>query len=228
MAATSADDLFKCISLNKNFWILNKIPLNYATYGLIGSIGSALVQIMARRRIGDKPISEALSVCCTDAYMRHWASMSYIIYNIHCSKTFKHAHLLHVFIVHLLIFTLNIVLNQTNTAWEDNHRLSLGWSQGEINMMTSSNGNIFRVTGPLYGEFTGHRWIPITQKPATHSLNVVFFLRLNKRLNKQSRGWWLGTPSSPLWRHCNDLRQWHESTMLVTLPSTEQYIYSQL
>ena len=28
-------------------------------------------------------------------------------------------------------------------------------------MMTSSNGNIFRVTGPLREEFTGHRWIPI-------------------------------------------------------------------
>ena len=27
-------------------------------------------------------------------------------------------------------------------------------------MMTSSNGNIFRVTGPLCGEFTGPRWIP--------------------------------------------------------------------
>ena len=27
-------------------------------------------------------------------------------------------------------------------------------------MMRSSNGNIFRVTGPLCGEFTGHRWIP--------------------------------------------------------------------
>ena len=30
-------------------------------------------------------------------------------------------------------------------------------------MMTSSNGNIFRVTGPLCGEFTGHRWIPRTK-----------------------------------------------------------------
>ena len=28
-------------------------------------------------------------------------------------------------------------------------------------MMTLSNGNIFRVTGPLYGEFAGHRWISI-------------------------------------------------------------------
>ena len=32
-----------------------------------------------------------------------------------------------------------------------------------VNMMTSSNGNIFRVTGLLCGEFTGHRWIPRTK-----------------------------------------------------------------
>ena len=30
-------------------------------------------------------------------------------------------------------------------------------------MMTSPNGNIFRVTGPLCGKFTGHRWIPLTK-----------------------------------------------------------------
>ena len=30
----------------------------------------------------------------------------------------------------------------------------------QIIMMTSSNGNIFRVTGLLCGKFTGHRWIP--------------------------------------------------------------------
>ena len=30
-------------------------------------------------------------------------------------------------------------------------------------MMTSSNGNIFRLTGPLCGEFTGPRWIPRTK-----------------------------------------------------------------
>ena len=29
-----------------------------------------------------------------------------------------------------------------------------------IYMITSSNGNIFRVTGPLCGEYTGHLWIP--------------------------------------------------------------------
>ena len=30
-------------------------------------------------------------------------------------------------------------------------------------MMTSSNGNFFRVTGPLFREFIGHRWIPLTK-----------------------------------------------------------------
>ena len=30
-------------------------------------------------------------------------------------------------------------------------------------MMTSSNRNIFHVTGPLCGEFTGHLWIPRTK-----------------------------------------------------------------
>ena len=28
-------------------------------------------------------------------------------------------------------------------------------------MLTSANGDIFRVTGPLCGEFIGHRWIPV-------------------------------------------------------------------
>ena len=52
--------------------------------------------------------------------------------------------------------------------------------------MTSSNGNIFRVTGPVFGEFTGHRRIPRT-KPVTRSFGVFFNLRLNERLSKQNR-----------------------------------------
>ena len=51
-----------------------------------------------------------------------------------------------------------------------------------LSMMTSSNGNISRVTGPLGGEFTGHR----AQRPVTRRFGVFFGLRLNKRLSKQS------------------------------------------
>ena len=69
-------------------------------------------------------------------------------------------------------------------------------------MMTSSNGNIFRVTGPLCGEFTGPGEFP-TQRSVMRSFYVFFVLRLNKRLNKQPWGWWFETPSWSLWRHCN-------------------------
>ena len=70
------------------------------------------------------------------------------------------------------------------------------------NMMTSSNGNIFRVTGHLRGEFTGLRWIP-AQRPVTRGLDVFFDLRLDGRLSKQLWGWWFETPSRPFWRHSN-------------------------
>ena len=69
-------------------------------------------------------------------------------------------------------------------------------------MMTSSNGNIFRVTGPLCGEFTGPGEFP-TQRSVTRSFDVFFYLRLNKQLSKQPWGWWFETPSWPLWRQCN-------------------------
>ena len=49
---------------------------------------------------------------------------------------------------------------------------------------------------PVTGEFP-------TQRPMTRSIDVSFDLRLNKRLSKQSWGWWFVTPSCSLWRHCN-------------------------
>ena len=65
-------------------------------------------------------------------------------------------------------------------------------------MMTSLNGNIFRVTSPLYGEFTGQLWIPNTK--ASDAEIWYFDRRLNKRLSKQSIH---RVPSHPLWRHCH-------------------------
>ena len=35
------------------------------------------------------------------------------------------------------------------------------------------------------------------------ALMFFFYLRLNKRLSKQSIAWWFETLSRPLWRHCN-------------------------
>ena len=71
-----------------------------------------------------------------------------------------------------------------------------------LTMMTSSNGNIFHVSGPLCVEFTGPGEFP-TQKPVTQSFDVFFDLHLNKRLSKHPWGWWFETPSWSLWRQCN-------------------------
>ena len=42
-----------------------------------------------------------------------------------------------------------------------------------------------------------------TQRPVTRSFDVYFDLRPDKRLNKQSLGWWFETLSHSLWRHRN-------------------------
>ena len=57
---------------------------------------------------------------------------------------------------------------------------------------------------PVTGEFPA-------QRPVSRRFDVFFDLRLNKRLKKQSRGWWYATPWCLLWRHCNGtpVPQWH-------------------
>ena len=82
-------------------------------------------------------------------------------------------------------------------------------------MMTPSNGNIFRVTGhcagnsPVTGEFPA-------QRPVRRSFDVFLDLRLNKRLSKQSRGWWFERLSRPLWRHCN-VSAWHDGWLSISV-----------
>ena len=65
-----------------------------------------------------------------------------------------------------------------------------------IFMMSSLNGNIFHVTVPFTSEF-------LSQRPVTQGFDVCFDLCPSKRLSKQSRRRWFGTPSRSLWRHCD-------------------------
>ena len=61
MAANShfPDDIFKCIFLNENVYISIKISLKFVPKGPINDIPT-LVQIMAWRRPGNKPLSEPM------------------------------------------------------------------------------------------------------------------------------------------------------------------------
>ena len=70
MAAILADANFKFILLNEKDRIRIQISQQCDHRSPI-DINLALVQIMAWRRRGDKPLPEAMLTQFTDAYMRH-------------------------------------------------------------------------------------------------------------------------------------------------------------
>ena len=70
-----ADDVFRCIFVNEKFWIWLKFHWSLLFEGPIDR-NQALVQIMAWRRIGDKPLCEPMPIRSTDAYMRRLGEMS--------------------------------------------------------------------------------------------------------------------------------------------------------
>ena len=175
-----ADDMFKCISLIENVSILIQISLKFVPMGPINNI-PALVQIMARCRPGDKPLSEPMMdslpthICVTRP-------------QCHCKWVED--------------LTLSSMKAQLLTKATPPLVKRLATASCRISMMTSSNGNISASlalcpgNSPATGEFP-------SQRPVTRSFYVFFHLRLNKRLSKQSWGWWFEMPSHPLWRHCN-------------------------
>ena len=72
MAAILTDNIFKCMFLNENVKIATKILLKFIPKGPIDN-KSALVQVMAWRRTGDKPLPEPMLTQFTDAYMWHYS-----------------------------------------------------------------------------------------------------------------------------------------------------------
>ena len=63
----------------------------------------------------------------------------------------------------------------------------------------------WKHTGPLCGEFTGHRLIPLTK--ASDAELWCCLWSVPEQTDKQSRRWWFETPLGSLWRHCcNNLR----------------------
>ena len=71
MAAISVDNTFKCIFVNEKFFIFIWISLKFVPQGGPTYKKSALVQVMAWRRTGVKPLPEPMLTQFTDAYMQH-------------------------------------------------------------------------------------------------------------------------------------------------------------
>ena len=186
------DDIFKCIFFNENVWIAIKISLMFVPNGPINII-PALVQIMAWRCPGNKPLPEPMMVnlptqiCVTRPQWVKQLKINLIFPVLPYSIGPTCA-----------VYIVSLPVNRHDS-----------FERTKINrpcIMTSSNENIFRVTGLLCGEFIGPRWI-VPQRPVTWSFDVFFDLGLNKQLIKQWRRWWFETPLRSLRRHRNGLPQ---------------------
>ena len=85
---------------------------------------------------------------------------------------------------------------------------------------------IWPVNSSVTGEFTGHRWIPLT-KACDAELCFRLDLRLNKQLSKWRRRWF-DAPSQPLWRHCNGFSDVKHIQYWCSFTSTIFWVCSQI
>ena len=79
-------------------------------------------------------------------------------------------------------------------------------------MITSSNRNIFRATGPLRGEFTGHRWIPRTKASEALMFSLIY-ARISPWVNNRE--------SSNLRRH----RAHYDVIVMNNMKTTHTVLY---
>ena len=95
-------------------------------------------------------------------------------------------------------------------------------------IMASSNGSIFPVISPLWGNPPVTGAVP-SQSPVTTSFDVLFALRRNKWINTQSRRRWFATLFRRSWRHCHDYSmsiQW--PCIIAPQPDKYPWTYGQL
>ena len=98
-----------------------------------------------------------------------WKKVSRQLYHVHFTVIHTNSRHKYIYTVHSRIY-------------EQSSRIV-----GVFFMMTPSNGNIFRVTGPLCGEFNGHRWIPLT-KASDAELWCLLWSIINGRVNNPEAG----------------------------------------
>ena len=93
-----------------------------------------------------------------------------------------------------------LVANSWNPDWGDKGKSITvtsheSWWRHQMETFSASLA-ICVGNSPITGEFP-------SQRPVTRSFDVFFDVCRNKRLSKQSWGWWFEAPSRSLWRHCN-------------------------
>ena len=89
----------------------------------------------------------------------------------------------------------NVTFRITSPLWGATGASPLIWWRHQMKTFSALLA-ICAGNSPVPGEFPA-------QRPVTRGFDVFSDLRLNKRLSKQSWGWWLETLSCSLWRQSN-------------------------
>ena len=94
-----------------------------------------------------------------------------------------------VIVVVVVVVVVIVVVTPKPVKYECvSNGLTVLYAKFEISLMTSSNGNIFCVTGHLCREFTGHRWIP-SKRPVTRLFDVSLICAcINGWVNNREAG----------------------------------------
>ena len=132
---------------------------------------SALLQVMALRWTGEKPLPETMLTQSINAYMQHLGRW------VNGLSTIQRR----------MIYNPIPIYGQ----WKPIE----SWWRHQMETFSV-------LLAICAGNSLVTREFP-TQRPVTQSFDVFFDLRPNKRLSKQSRGWWFETLPCSLWCHCN-------------------------
>ena len=135
---------------------------------------------------GTKPLPEPMLTS-------HWCRSVTVTWEQFCSKCPRYYSVWWVWKIYFLkLLSYFLGVNELNISWLDPE---YSWWRHQMEIFSAM---LFLCAGnsPVTGEFP-------TQRPVTRNFDVFFDLRLNKRLSKQSWGWWSETPSCSLWRQCN-------------------------
>ena len=163
---------------HENVLISIKISLKFIPKGPINNI-QALVQTVDWRRPGDRPLSESMiiilltHICLTrvksswliGAKRRHltWPTLLQGIH-VACRLSVVIVWDNQCQLLNTCITIPRFICKEMYLKMSAAKCRPFCWATIVLSlMMTSSNGNIFRVTGPLCGEFNGQRWIPRTK-----------------------------------------------------------------
>ena len=174
-----ADDILKCIFFNENVLISINISLKFIPKGPVNNI-PALVQIMAWRRPGDKPLSEPMMIISLTHICVTWPQ--WVKPQLIQNKSDKPNGTTYnmVCVYHQVDLSHGAYVKTWGGLVARALWTFIAWWRHQMETFSALLA-ICAGNSPVSGEFPA-------QRPVTRSFDVLFDLRLSKRVNNREAG----------------------------------------